>query len=86
LAAGRPILAVAPEESDVSRIVRESGCGLAADPDNPAAVADAVRTLRNDPALLVTMGKRAREIAGNYARVNELQRFNTVVEEAAHSR
>ena len=86
LAAGRPILAVAPEESDVSRIVRESGCGLAADPDNPAAVADAVRILRNDPARLVTMGKRAREIAGNYARVNELQRFNTVVEEAAHSR
>jgi glycosyltransferase involved in cell wall biosynthesis len=86
LAAGRPILAVAPQESDVSRIVRESGCGLAEDPDDPAAVAHAVRTLRNDPARLVTMGKRAREIAKNYARVNELERFNAIIEEAARSR
>ena len=86
LAAGRPILAVAPQESDVARIVCESGCGLAADPDDPAAVADAVRTLRNDPARLVTMGKRAREIAKNYARVSELERFNTIIEEAAQNR
>ena len=41
LAAGRPILAVAAAESDAASIVREFGCGLAADPDDPAAVAAA---------------------------------------------
>ena len=35
LAAGRPVLGVAPEESDVVRIIRRTGCGMAANPDDP---------------------------------------------------
>lgn len=83
LAAGRPVLAVAPEECDAVRIVRDAGCGLAADPDDPKSVAVALRALRSDPAELVEMGRRAREIARKYVRVNELKRFVGVVEEAA---
>jgi colanic acid biosynthesis glycosyl transferase WcaI len=82
LAAGRPVLAVAPEETDAARISRESGCGVAADPDDPAAVAAAIRELRSDPARLSAMSLRAREAAGNYARVNELQKFVGIIEEA----
>ncbi|MBZ5696701.1 MAG: glycosyltransferase family 4 protein [Acidobacteriia bacterium] len=83
LAAGRPVLAVAARESDAARIVIESGCGLAADPDDPAAVAAAIRELRGDPARLIEMGRLARDTAQKYARVNELQRFVAVMEEAA---
>ena len=83
LAAGRPVLAVAPRESDAASIVTESGCGVAADPDDPAAVATAIRQLRDNPAKLVEMGRRAREIASQYARVNELDRFVKILEEAA---
>jgi colanic acid biosynthesis glycosyl transferase WcaI len=82
LAAGRPVLAVAPAECDAARIVTESGCGAAADPDDPAGVAQAIRTLRDDPTRLAAMGVRAREVATRYARVNELQRFTEIVEEA----
>jgi putative colanic acid biosynthesis glycosyltransferase WcaI len=82
LAAGRPVLAVAPDSSDAARIVMESGCGLAADPDDPAAVAAAIRTLRSDPARLCEMGRRARETAEKYARVNELQLFAGIIEQA----
>ncbi|MFZ0412766.1 MAG: hypothetical protein WAL51_14690, partial [Candidatus Acidiferrales bacterium] len=42
----------------------------------------ALRTLRDDPQRLAEMGRRAREIANNYARVNELQRFVAIMEEA----
>ena len=83
LAAGRPVLAVAASTSDAARIVVESGCGLAADPDDPAAVAAAIRELRGDPARLAEMGRRARETAKKYATVNELQRFTEIMEEAA---
>ncbi|HEV2299737.1 MAG TPA: glycosyltransferase family 4 protein [Candidatus Acidoferrales bacterium] len=83
LAAGRPILAVAPEESDVARIVRENECGLVANPDNPAAVAAAIRALRSDPVRLNLMGEHAREAAKKYARVAELEKFVGVIEEAA---
>ncbi len=82
LAAGRPVLAVAAEESDAVRIVRNARCGLAADPDDPASVAAALRKMRDDPRELTDMGRRARDAAKNYARVNELKRFVATVEDA----
>jgi len=86
LAAGRPILVVAPAECDAARIVVESGCGVAADPDDPAAVAAAIHELSAQPARLAEMGHRARETAAKYARVDELKRFLAIVEDAAHDR
>jgi len=86
LAAGRPVLVVAPKECDAARIVLESGCGAAADPDDPAAVAEAIRELRNNPDKLGEMGRRARETAGKYARVNELKRFVEIMEEVAREK
>ena len=86
LAAGRPVLAVAAPESDAARIVCESGCGIAVDPDDPAAVARAIREMRNDPARLAEMGRRARGAAEKYARVNELQKFAGIIEEAVREK
>ncbi len=86
LAAGRPILAVAASNSDAAQIVTEASCGLAADPDDPAAVAAAIRELRSDPARLAEMGRRAREAANKYDRVNELRHFVEIVEEAGGCR
>ena len=42
LAAGRPLLVAA--EGDVAMVIRESGTGFTADPDDPAAIADAIRS------------------------------------------
>ena len=84
LAAGRPVLVVAAAESDAARIVRESGCGISADPDDSAAIAAAIRGLRNDPNRLAQMGIRAKETAAKYARVDELERFVEVIEEASN--
>ena len=86
LAAGRPIIVIAPAECDAARIVVESGCGVALDPDDPVAVATAIRELRAQPARLAEMGSRARETAAKYARVDELERFVAIVEDAARDR
>jgi glycosyltransferase involved in cell wall biosynthesis len=83
LAAGRPVLVVASASSDAARVVLESGCGLTADPDDPAAVAAAIRELRGDPVRLAEMGRRARETGAKYARVNELERFAGIIEQVA---
>jgi glycosyltransferase involved in cell wall biosynthesis len=85
LAAGRPVLAVAAANSDAARIAAESRCGLAVDPDDPAALANAIRRMRDDPAGLGQMGARARVVAEKYARVIELRRFADVIEQAAQS-
>jgi glycosyltransferase involved in cell wall biosynthesis len=86
LAAGRPVLAIAAPESDAARIVTASGCGVSADPDDPMAVAAAIRELRNNPARLAEMGRRARETAKTYARVDELNRFAALMGEVGHVR
>lgn len=83
LAAGRPVLVVAPPECDAARIVRQNSCGTTADPDDPNAVAIAIRELRDDPRRLAEMGRRARETSEKYARVNELEKFARIIEEAA---
>jgi glycosyltransferase involved in cell wall biosynthesis len=82
LAAGRPVLGVAPEECDVVRIIRRSACGLAADPDDPNAVAEALRGVLHDSEQIRNMGLRAREIANSYDRVKQLKIFTETMEEA----
>jgi glycosyltransferase involved in cell wall biosynthesis len=81
LAAGRPALIVASEKTDAGRIVAEARCGSVADPDDPGAVAAAIRSMRDAPAELADMGRRARERAANYAKVKELQNFLSIIEE-----
>lgn len=81
LAAGRPVLGIAPDESDVVRIIRRSGCGLVADPDDPNSVVKAVRGVLYDSQQIENMGHRARETAFSYDRVKQLKIFMDALEE-----
>lgn len=81
LAAGRPVLAVADEKSDVARIVRRAGCGLVADPDDPASVAMAIQELTQDRQRLIEMGERARSAALKFDRQRQLEYFRTVIDQ-----
>jgi colanic acid biosynthesis glycosyl transferase WcaI len=81
LAAGRPVLGIAPEECDVVRIIRRSGCGLACSPEDPNGIAQAIRGVLHDSAQLKIMGLRAREIANSYDRVKQLKIFTNTIEE-----
>jgi glycosyltransferase involved in cell wall biosynthesis len=81
LAAGRPVLGVAPEECDVVRIIRRSGCGLAANPDDPNTIVEALRGVLHDSEQIRNMSLRAREIANSYDRVKQLKIFTETIEE-----
>lgn len=81
LAAGRPVLGIAPEESDVVRIIRRTGCGVAADPDDPRSVAEGIRGVLHKPEQLRAMGSRARESAASYDRVKQLKIFVDALED-----
>ncbi len=82
LAAGRPVLALAPEESDAARLIRRSGCGVVANPNDPASVAAVVQELARDPERVARMSSRAAEIAPEFSLQKELQRFVEVMEDA----
>jgi glycosyltransferase involved in cell wall biosynthesis len=82
LAAGRPLLAVATNKTEVARFAERDGCGIAVDPDDPAAVAAAVRSVLGDSKRLANMGRRARELAQTYDKVKQLETFVEATEEA----
>jgi len=82
LAAARPVLGVAPEESDVVRIIQRAGCGIAASPDDPNSVAAAIRGVLHDWKRLETTARRAREISFSYDKVKQLKIFSETIEEA----
>jgi colanic acid biosynthesis glycosyl transferase WcaI len=83
LAAGRPIVAVAPAESDAASLTTQIGCGVAADPDRAEDVAAKILALSAEPMRARAMGEAARVAANGYDRVSELRKFSQIVEEAA---
>jgi len=83
LAAGRPVLALAPEASDAARIVRRFGCGVVVDPDDSTALAAVVKELAHDRERQAQMAERALQAAGTFAQDKELQIFRHVIEEVA---
>ncbi len=76
LAAGRPVLVVAPEESDAARIVRRYGCGVVADPDEPEAVAAAVCEVMVSPGKLAEMAARALAAEREFDQATQLRRLS----------
>ncbi|PYU57516.1 MAG: hypothetical protein DMG55_19775 [Acidobacteria bacterium] len=83
LAAGKPIVAVAPKETDAVSLGIRRGFAVAADPDRAAEVVSAVRGLVSDPHKLRTMGQAARAAAPDYDRVKELQKFVEIIDHLA---
>lgn len=64
LAAGRPVLVLAPDSSELAQLVQQQGCGVVvSDFDNPQAVADAISKLQQDAAGCATMAQKARALA-----------------------
>jgi glycosyltransferase involved in cell wall biosynthesis len=83
LAAGKPIVAVAPQESDVASLGVQQGFAVTADPDKPAELVRVVRELMADLNRLKAMGDAARAAAPAYDRAGELQKFVNIFDELA---
>jgi glycosyltransferase involved in cell wall biosynthesis len=81
MAVGRPVLLAAAGES--ARIVEESGAGLVVPPEDPSALAAAVRQLRNDPVAAAEMGKRGRAFARTRMRSAQAELLESVLLDVA---
>lgn len=79
LAAAKPIVAVAPRETDAVALGEKLGFGIGADPDRPGEIAKAVRDLAADPDRLARMASAARRAANGYDRAKELQSFARLI-------
>jgi putative colanic acid biosynthesis glycosyltransferase WcaI len=82
LAAGRPIVAVAPKGTDAVTLGEREGFGVGADPETPDELVAAVRTLAGDARRVAAMGAAARAAAPQYDRAKEFRKFVEIVEQA----
>jgi colanic acid biosynthesis glycosyl transferase WcaI len=80
LAAGRPVLGLAAPGSEVAELLRANRCGLAAPPDDPAAIAAAVRELARSPGRRMELGANARRyVEAGFAKDKVLGAFDALL-------
>jgi len=83
LAAGKPIVGVAPRECDVISIGEQKGFALGADPDNAREFIDIVRQISRDAGVVGAMDRAALAAAPEYDRATELTKLVRLLEESA---
>jgi colanic acid biosynthesis glycosyl transferase WcaI len=77
MAAGRPVVAAVHADSEAAKYIRRADCGLVVPPEQPQALADAVRTLHADRSLAERLGRNGRSFAEvNFAKQRVLQRYD----------
>jgi putative colanic acid biosynthesis glycosyltransferase WcaI len=82
LAAGKPIVALAPASTDAVALGARQGFSRGVVPEDAAGFAALLRELSHAPQEVETMSRAARAAAASYDRVNELQKFAQIIEEA----
>jgi glycosyltransferase involved in cell wall biosynthesis len=82
LAAGRPVIAAAEDESETARLVREVGCGVVIPPARPDLLARTIRAASEGEHDLEEMGRRGRAYVEREAdRVVAMERYRALVRE-----
>lgn len=60
MAAGRPVIAAVDAGSDAEELIQKAECGSVIEPENPAALAQAIRTLYENRKTAVKLGRNGR--------------------------
>jgi glycosyltransferase involved in cell wall biosynthesis len=82
LAAGKPVLAVCEQDSEMALVVREHGCGWVVEPGNARAVVEVLEAARADRSELGRMGQRARAAAeASLPRSGVVERYRRLLED-----
>ncbi len=77
MAVGRPILLSAAGEAVA--LLEQAGAGIAVAPENPQALAEAIRWIASHPAEAVEMGERGRAFAATRLRSVQAERLEAVL-------
>ena len=77
LAAGRPVLV--NFRGEAKEMLEERGAGVFVQPDDPHGMAQAILELKANPTRCAEMGRKARELAMDFAREKQAQKLESVL-------
>lgn len=79
LAVGRPVMVSAEPDSEAALVVTDDDVGWAVPPEDPAALAQAIRQAAHDRTGTAQKGRRAAELAERYGRSAALARYRQLI-------
>jgi len=80
MAAGRPILGLVRQDSEVFKIISATACGTWASPEDPFGIAETILALKRSPDLRADMAARGRAFAlKNFSRELVLKTFDEII-------
>jgi colanic acid biosynthesis glycosyl transferase WcaI len=75
------MIAITNRDGEIARLVRTSGCRIAIEPGDDAALADAIVKLKNDVDGCASIGQRARLMLDRaFNREHALERWRSVID------
>jgi colanic acid biosynthesis glycosyl transferase WcaI len=80
MAAGKPIIAVADDDSELALVVREENIGWVVRPGDKTGLVEVIRNAQSAPRKLKEMGERARTAALKYSRSQVLESYKVLVD------
>jgi len=84
MASARPVLAAVPEDSEIARLVREADCGVWVLPEDPPALAQAIKSLAQKPDLLERYGANGRRyVVEHFDRQKLTKKYYELLHEVA---
>jgi len=80
MAAGRPVLGLVKEDSEVYKIIAATACGTWAPPEDPVGIAEAILSLKRSPDLRAAMAANGRAFAlKNFSRERVLKLMEEII-------
>jgi colanic acid biosynthesis glycosyl transferase WcaI len=82
MAAGRPALVVADSDSEAAWLVQNTGCGFLVPPEDPLALAGAIRNAYRDRASLSRLGESGRRyVVAHHSRAVVAQQYHHLIQQ-----
>lgn len=80
MASGRPILSLAPNNSEIDSFVKDSGCGVSVAPGDINKIKDVILELKADPGYRSKMGERGRDyVLNNFSKDKVLKVYEDIL-------
>ena len=82
MAAGKPIIAMADEDSELAQVICEEDIGWVVRPGDVTGLHKTIETAANHPELCLAMGQRAAQVArSKYTFEHTMQGYKTLLDE-----